>query len=120
MSKRSENRLADLQDLEPSLDEFRTSVVDGLSSPQKTLPANSSTMKEGRRYSTIFATCRNITPRARNAAFWSAMRATSPHLPVRRRGSSNSDRAQARKSGCCFAHSTGPQLIFRSKSPANT
>ena len=38
MSKRSENRLADLQDLEPSLDEFRTSVVDGLSSPQKTLP----------------------------------------------------------------------------------
>lgn len=38
MSKRSENRLADLQDLEPSLEEFRTSVVEGLSSPQKTLP----------------------------------------------------------------------------------
>lgn len=38
MSKSNENRLDDLQNLEPSLEEFRASVVDGLSSPQKTLP----------------------------------------------------------------------------------
>ena len=38
MSKTKESRLEKLQDLEPSVDEFRTSVIDGLSGPQKTLP----------------------------------------------------------------------------------
>ncbi|MEQ8267348.1 MAG: L-histidine N(alpha)-methyltransferase [Parvibaculum sp.] len=38
MSKSNENRLEELQDLEPSVEEFRASVVDGLSSPRKTLP----------------------------------------------------------------------------------
>ena len=38
MSKSSETRLEELQDLEPSVAEFRASVVEGLSAPQKTLP----------------------------------------------------------------------------------
>lgn len=38
MSKTKESRLEELQDLEPSVDEFRTTVIEGLSEPQKTLP----------------------------------------------------------------------------------
>lgn len=38
MNKSSENSLEELQDLEPSLEEFRASVIEGLSSPRKTLP----------------------------------------------------------------------------------
>ncbi|MEX0838327.1 MAG: L-histidine N(alpha)-methyltransferase [Parvibaculum sp.] len=38
MSKSTETGLAELQDLEPSLEEFRASVVEGLSGPEKTLP----------------------------------------------------------------------------------
>ena len=38
MSKSRENRLQDVQNLEPTLEEFRAGVTDGLSSPQKTLP----------------------------------------------------------------------------------
>ena len=38
MSKSRESRLEELQNLEPSLDEFRTDVIDGLSGSQKTLP----------------------------------------------------------------------------------
>lgn len=38
MSKSNENRLEELQDLEPSVEEFHASVIAGLSSPQKTLP----------------------------------------------------------------------------------
>ena len=38
MSKSRESRLEELQDLEPSLEEFRTEVVQGLAEAQKTLP----------------------------------------------------------------------------------
>ncbi|ABS63811.1 conserved hypothetical protein [Parvibaculum lavamentivorans DS-1] len=38
MSKSSETKLEELQDLEPSLEEFRASVIEGLSASRKTLP----------------------------------------------------------------------------------
>src|SRR3989338_11335422 len=38
MSKSRESRLEELQDLEPSLEEFRLEVIQGLSESQKTLP----------------------------------------------------------------------------------
>ncbi len=38
MSETGENRLEELQNLEPSVAEFHASVIDGLSAPRKTLP----------------------------------------------------------------------------------